>query len=210
MTTDGLITPAALHALISREVHSIIAEQYALLNDTILPALAAEGIVFLRRSAWTDAQHLWARDYFMREVMPVLTPDRPRPGPPFPRVLNKSLNFAVELEGRDAFGRNSGAAIVQAPRPARVIRRRRSSPASTTASCSCRRCSTPTWASSSADERLGCYQFRVTRNLHMFVDEEEVKDLRATLRANSSSATSATRCGSNWPTTAPGGEMAGF
>ncbi len=122
MTTDGL-TPSALHALISREVHAIIAEQYALLNDTILPALATEGIVFLRRSAWTDAQHLWARDYFMREVMPVLTPIGLDPAHPFPRVLNKSLNFAVELEGRDAFGRNSGAAIVQAPRALpRVIR----------------------------------------------------------------------------------------
>ena len=73
LTTDGL-NPSALHRVISREVHSIITEQYNLLNNTILPALAAEGIVFLRRSVWTDAQHQWARDYFMREVMPVLTP----------------------------------------------------------------------------------------------------------------------------------------
>ena len=122
LTTDGL-TPAALQGRISREVHGIITEQYNLLNNTILPALADEGIVFLRRSVWTEAQHAWARDYFLREVMPILTPIGLDPAHPFPRVLNKSLNFAVELEGRDAFGRNSGAAIVQAPRALpRVIR----------------------------------------------------------------------------------------
>ena len=183
MTTDGL-TPSALHALISREVHSIIAEQYALLNDTILPALANEGIVFLRRSAWTDAQHLWARDYFMREVMPVLTPIGLDPAHPFPRVLNKSLNFAVELEGRDAFGRNSGAAIVQAPRALpRVIRVPKELTGVDDAFV---------FLSSLLHAHVGelfggmnvvgCYQFRVTRNSDMFVDEEEVKDLRATLK----------------------------
>ncbi|GEC94161.1 polyphosphate kinase [Zoogloea ramigera] len=183
MTTDGL-TPTALHALTSREVHSIIAEQYALLNDTILPALAAEGIVFLRRSAWTDAQHLWARDYFMREVMPVLTPIGLDPAHPFPRVLNKSLNFAVELEGRDAFGRDSGAAIVQAPRALpRVIRVPKELTGLDDAFV---------FLSSLLHAHVGelfggmnvvgCYQFRVTRNSDMFVDEEEVKDLRATLK----------------------------
>ena len=49
-------------------------------------------------------------------MMPVLTPIGLDISHPFPRVLNKSLNFAVELEGKDAFGRNSGVAIVQAPR----------------------------------------------------------------------------------------------
>jgi polyphosphate kinase len=95
-------------------------EQYALLNDVILPALEKEGIAFLRRSLWTEEQRAWIRDYFLREVMPVLTPIGLDPSHPFPRVLNKSLNFAVELEGTDAFGRNSGAAIVQAPRACRA------------------------------------------------------------------------------------------
>src|SRR4030043_144029 len=55
------------------------------------------------------------RAFFFRELMPVLTPVGLDPSHPFPRVLNKSLNFAVELSGRDAFGRNSGAPVVQAP-----------------------------------------------------------------------------------------------
>ena len=183
LTTDGL-TPAVLHARISQEVHGLISEQYTLLNDVILPALAAEGIVFLRRSVWTDAQHLWAREYFMREVMPILTPIGLDPAHPFPRVLNKSLNFAVELEGRDAFGRNSGAAIVQAPRALpRVIHLPKELTGVDYGFV---------FLSSLLHAHvgelfegmnvLGCYQFRVTRNSDMFVDEEEVKDLRATLK----------------------------
>jgi hypothetical protein len=119
---DG-IAPAELLERVSDEVHEIIFEQYQLLNADILPALEKEGVVFLRRSLWSEAQRVWIHDYFMREVMPVLTPIGLDPAHPFPRVLNKSLNFAVELEGRDAFGRDSGAAIVQAPRALpRVIR----------------------------------------------------------------------------------------
>src|SRR5262249_60902845 len=84
--------------------------------DEILPGLANEGIRFLRRAEWNPLQQEWIRDYFFREMMPVLTPIGLDPAHPFPRVFNKSLNFAVELEGRDAFGRDSRAAIVQAPR----------------------------------------------------------------------------------------------
>ncbi|GHT81472.1 polyphosphate kinase [Betaproteobacteria bacterium] len=179
---DG-VSPSELLSRVSAEVHRLIAGQYALLNDDILPALEREGVVFLRRAAWTEAQQQWIKDYFHREVMPVLTPIGLDPAHPFPRVLNKSLNFAVELEGRDAFGRNSGAAIVQAPRALpRVILLPE---AITTAAC------TFVFLSSvlhnHVDELFsgmrvhGCYQFRVTRNSDLFVDEEEVKDLRASL-----------------------------
>ena len=60
-------------------------------------------------------------DYFNRELLPILTPIGLDASHPFPRPLNKSLNFVVELDGKDAFGRASGMAIVQAPRilPAR-------------------------------------------------------------------------------------------
>lgn len=101
--TDGLL-PSELLDRVSHEVHTLIAEQYALLNNDILPALEAQGIVFLRRSLWSDAQGAWVRDYFMREVMPVLTPIGLDQAHPFPRVLNKSLNFAVELEGSTPSG----------------------------------------------------------------------------------------------------------
>ncbi|MBW7860354.1 MAG: polyphosphate kinase 1 [Rhodocyclaceae bacterium] len=180
---DGL-TPGELLDRVSKEVHGLIADQYELLNDEILPALEREGITFLRRGLWTEAQGAWIKEYFDREVNPVLTPIGLDPAHPFPRVLNKSLNFAIELEGRDAFGRDSGAAIVQAPRALpRVIRLPKDI---------CEHEYTFVFLSSvlhahvdqlfSGMRVLGCYQFRVTRNSDLFVDEEEVKDLRVSLK----------------------------
>lgn len=180
---DG-IAPSEVYRRVTAEAHQLVAEQYALLNDEILPALANEGIVFIRRSQWTPAQSEWIRDYFLRDVMPVLTPIGLDPSHPFPRVLNKSLNFAVELEGVDAFGRNSGAAIVQAPRALpRVIR---------LPDALCTSPNSFVFLSSILHQHvtelfagmdvLGCYQFRVTRNSDLFVDEEEVKNLRTALQ----------------------------
>ena len=183
VTTDGL-TARAAYSKVSDEAHALVEEQYALLNDEILPKLAAEGIQFIRRSNWTEAQLEWIKNYFFHEVMPVLTPIGLDPSHPFPRVLNKSLNFAVELEGKDAFGRSSGAAIVQAPRVLpRVIRLPQDL-------CDCEYGFV--FFSSvlhafvgelfAGMNVLGCYQFRVTRNSDLFVDEEEVKNLRAKIQ----------------------------
>ncbi|MBL8490953.1 MAG: polyphosphate kinase 1 [Rhodocyclaceae bacterium] len=180
---DGL-PPQEVFRRVTLESHALIAEQYALLNDVILPALAGEGIVFLRRSLWTDEQAAWIRDYFFREVMPVLTPIGLDPAHPFPRVLNKSLNFAVELAGTDAFGRNSGAAIVQAPRALpRVIQL----PKELTGVAHGFVFLSSIMHSHVGElfagmEVLGCYQFRVTRNSDLFVDDEEVKNLRTALQ----------------------------
>src|SRR5215831_18589918 len=112
---DGL-TPLEVFRQVAARAQGIVERQYRLLNEEILPALAKEGIRFLRRAEWNSLQQEWIRDYFFREMMPVLTPIGLDPAHPFPRVFNKSLNFAVELEGRDAFGRDPRAAIVQAPR----------------------------------------------------------------------------------------------
>jgi polyphosphate kinase len=171
-------------AQVAKEAHDLVATQYGLLNQDILPGLANEGVRFLRRGDLTPAQAEWVRAYFTREVMPVLTPIGLDPSHPFPRVLNKSLNFAVELEGKDAFGRNSGIAIVQAPRVLpRVVRLPREIAGAEY---------DYVFLSSILHEHVGelfagmkvvdCYQFRVTRNSELFVDEEEVKDLRTALR----------------------------
>ncbi|MBX9903434.1 MAG: polyphosphate kinase 1 [Burkholderiales bacterium] len=169
---------------VAREAHELVARQYQLLNEEVLPGLEQAGIRFLRRSGFTPQQADWVRSYFLREVMPVLTPIGLDPAHPFPRVLNKSLNFAVELEGKDAFGRNSGIAIVQAPRVLpRVIRLPQEVAGAEYDFV---------FLSSVLHEHvgelftgmkvLGCYQFRLTRNSDLFVDEEEVKDLRTALR----------------------------
>jgi polyphosphate kinase len=169
---------------VAQQAHELVAGQYRLLNEEILPGLATEGVRFLRRSDFTPAQAEWIRAYFFREVMPVLTPIGLDPVHPFPRVLNKSLNFAVELEGKDAFGRNSGIAIVQAPRVVpRVIRLPREI---STAEYDFVFLSSVLHAHVNelfaGMKVIDCHQFRVTRNSDLFVDEEEVKDLRTALR----------------------------
>lgn len=180
---DGLL-PQEVFRRITSQAHALIAEQYALLNDEILPALQKEEIAFIRRNQWTETQRQWIQHFFRSEVMPLLTPIGLDPSHPFPRVLNKSLNFAVELVGTDAFGRNSGTAIVQAPRALpRVIR----FPPEL-----CSATDSFVFLSSivhqhvgelfSGMEVLGCYQFRVTRNSDLFVDDEEIKNLRLALQ----------------------------
>jgi len=164
---------------ISESAHKLVADQYATLNDVLLPALAQHEIRFLKRSQWNTKQAAWVKRYFNRELLPVLSPIGLDPAHPFPRILNKSLNFIASLEGRDAFGRNSGVAIVQAPRSLpRLIR-------------------LPEGSAQGPDDFVfltsiihahvsdlfpgmnasGCYQFRVTRNADLFVDDEEVDDL---------------------------------
>ena len=169
---------------VAREAHELVATQYRLFNDEIQPALAREGIRFLQRADYTAAQAAWIKAYFLREVMPVLTPIGLDPSHPFPRVLNKSLNFAVELEGKDAFGRNSGIAIVPAPR---VLPRVIQLPSSVARSEYEFVLLSSIMHAHVAELFAGMkvvdsYQFRVTRNSDLFVDEEEVKDLRAALR----------------------------
>ena len=176
--------PVEVFEAVGREAHAIVAEQYRLLNQDLLPALAAAGVVFPRREDWTPAQRQWIRDYFFRELLPVLTPIGLDPAHPFPRVLNKSLNLAVELVGRDAFGRSSGAAIVQAPRALpRVIRLPRDIAGTQFAFVFL-----SSMLHAHVEELfagmkvLGCYQFRVTRNSDLFVDEEEIKNLHTALK----------------------------
>lgn len=183
VTTDGKTAQEAFR-LVSAEARAIVTEQYLHFNDVILPALAEQGIRFLRRSTWNEAQREWIRSYFLREMVPVLTPIGLDPSHPFPKVLNKSLNFAVELEGKDAFGRSSNSAIVQAPRVLpRVIRLPEE-----LAGCEYGFVFLSSILHEFVGELftgmsvLGCYQFRATRNSDLFVDEEEVTNLRTKLQ----------------------------
>jgi polyphosphate kinase len=173
-------SPAEVYELVSAQAHALVGEQYRLLNGVLLPALAKQGVVCPKREDWTEPQRAWIRDYFMRELLPVLTPIGLDPTHPFPRVLNKSLNLAIELEGRDSFGRKSRAAIVQAPRALpRVIRL----PADV-AGADYAFVFLSSILHAHVDELFsgmqvkGCHQFRVTRNSDLFVDEEEIKNLR--------------------------------
>ena len=159
---------------------ALIRQQYELLNDVLLPALAEEQVHFIERANWTDDQREWLADFYNREVVPVLTPLTLDPSRPFPRILNKSLNFIVRLDGKDAFGRNRHRAVVQAPRSLpRLIRL----PDHLVETGSVSYVFLSSIIHANVHDLFpgmtveGCYQFRVTRNSNLYVDDEEVEDL---------------------------------
>jgi polyphosphate kinase len=173
---DGLSVGEQLKAIRTR-ASRLVEEQYEVLNDVLMPELAKNGVVFASPEQWTQAQAKWLEAYFKREVEPVLSPLALDPARPFPKVLNKSLNFAIVVEGEDGFGRNSGLAVVQAPRSLpRLIRL-----PDELGSQHFVFLATIVEAFVSklfAGMRMrGCYQFRVTRNSDLFVEQEEVDDL---------------------------------
>ncbi len=168
---------------ISEVAHRYVDEQYRILNEELIPALREEDIHFLRRREWTAEQAAWVARYFQEEIMPVVNPIGLDPSHPLPRLVNKSLNFIVELEGKDAFGRETGMAIVPAPRSLpRLVR-------------------LPDEVCDSGDNMVflssmihahadqlfpgmeikGCYQFRLTRNADLEL-EDDLEDLASALR----------------------------
>ena len=169
---------------VSVTAHEMVREQYATLNDEILPALASEGIHLLRHHDRNEEQRAWVKDYFEREVRPLLTPIVLDPAHPFPQVVNKSLNFIVELAGKDAFGRGTTTAVMKAPRVLpRIIRLPDGLNGQGAAYCLL----SSVIHAHIADlfpgrEVLGYSQFRVTRDSDLWVDEVEVKNLRQALK----------------------------
>jgi polyphosphate kinase len=176
--TDNL-SPADLLRRVGEEGHQLVAEQYRVLNEVLLPMLEKEKIRFLRRTEWNDTQEAWVRRYFEKELLPVLSPLGLDPAHPFPRILNKSLNFIVSLAGRDAFGRRGGIAVLQAPRALprliHIPREAGSGPHDFVFLSSIIHAHIGDLFPGM--EVTGSYQFRVTRNSELFVDDEEVDDL---------------------------------
>jgi polyphosphate kinase len=183
MGTDGM-SPEQVLEEIDRISHQYTEEQYMILNNTLIPELEGQGIHFLRRSDWSVQQAEWVAQYFEEEILPVINPIGLDPSHPFPRLVNKSLNFIVELDGKDAFGRETGMAIVPAPRSLpRLVR-------------------FPDSVSGEGDNIVflssiihahadqlfpgmdvkGCYQFRLTRNADLVLESDDMEDLALTLK----------------------------
>lgn len=181
---DNGKTAAETIEAVAKEARALIREQYDLFNNVLQPELDRAGIHFYRRRNWTAAQKKWIENYFDNELLPILTPIGLDPSHPFPRPLNKSLNFAVELEGTDAFGRPSGMAIVQAPR---ILPRVVPMPSEI-----CGGDAGFVFLSSILHAHVGklfpgmkvkdCHQFRLTRDSDLTVDEEDLKNLRAAIQ----------------------------
>lgn len=174
------VTAAELLEEVIARVRGLVSLQYQALNEVLIPALAIERIRFLRRAEWTAEQNAWLRNYFQNELLPVLSPLGLDPAHPFPRVLNKSLNFIVSLSGKDAFGRNIAYAVVQAPR---ALPRLIQIPATITGTGPHDFVFLSSVIHAYANELFpgmrttGCYQFRVTRNSDLLVSEEDAEDL---------------------------------
>ena len=182
----GITLPEAreLVARMGDEARALIAHQYRVLNEQVLPALAAEGVRLVRRTEFTRAERAWAADYFAQEVRPLLTPIGLDPAHPFPQVVNKSLNFVIELSGNDAFGRDTGIAIVKAPR---VLPRIIKLPREVTGEDNSFVMLSSVIHAHLAElfpgrQVVGYSQFRVTRDADLWIDEEEVKNLRQALQ----------------------------
>jgi polyphosphate kinase len=180
---DGLPADQTLR-LVAKRAQTLVARQYALLNDTLLPLLIQSGVRLHLTSNWNEATDAWARAYFREAILPVLTPIGLDPAHPFPRVLNKSLNFAVELGGRDAFGRRSGVAIVQAPRALPRLIRLPDTLSDVPYTIVMLTTIMQAYVSElfAGMEIYGCHPFRVTRNSDLFVDDEEITNLRVALQ----------------------------
>jgi polyphosphate kinase len=175
-----MLSPQQVLKAISNHAHSIVEQQYKLLNHELIPALEKEGVRFIRRTRWTKPQRDWLESYFHREVEPVLSPISLDPARPFPRLLNKSLNFIVGLDGVHAFGRPCSRAIVQAPRTLpRLIRLSPDLPDTGPNDFVFLSSVIHAFVDElfTGMEILGCYQFRVTRNSDLYVDNEETDDL---------------------------------
>jgi polyphosphate kinase len=180
------IAPGASLKQIHERAGVLVESQYRYWRDVLRPALADSGIRVLSRETWNARQKRWLKSYFDDEIMPVLSPLGLDPAHPFPRILNKSLNHRRSLlQGKDAFGREGNMAMVRAPRSLpRIIQICR------------RRCPVgphdfvllSAVLSNFVDNLFpgmhvkGAYQFRVTRNSELVVDEDEVENLAHALQ----------------------------
>lgn len=180
---DGM-RPKEVLDILSEQCKAATDKQYHILNQVLLPALEKQKIRVLNRSRWSPDMANWAQDYFRNQVMPVISPIGLDPAHPFPRLVNKSLNFIVSLEGKDAFGRDSGMAIVPAPRSLpRLVR---------VPDELCVDGDNFVLLSSLIHAHIddlfngmtatGCYQFRITRDADLDLNAAEVEDIARALR----------------------------
>ena len=179
----GLYTVRSFEQL-STAIREIVARQYALYNDELMPAFEKEGIKIISHGERNVAQRRWVKRYFERDVRPLLIPIGLDPSHPFPQVANKSLNFIVRLGKHDAFGRENEIAIVKVPR---VVPRLIRMPAELSGKRKLFVSLSSVIRAHLAELFPGrdvshFSQFRVTRHSDLAVDEEDAKNLRTALR----------------------------
>src|SRR5215471_5493462 len=178
---DGL-SPTETFNRIQKTVRELVATQYALWKNELLPELARNGI-YVREIAELPAKRAaWAHRYFQQEVFPMLTPLAVDASHPFPHLLNRSHNLLVRAKTQ-----RRGEplhAIVQVPRAvSRLIALPRGKGAD------------EPWEyiylASLIKQHIGelfpglilddVHAFRVTRNSDLYIDDEEAENLLRTI-----------------------------
>ena len=114
-SVDGLTAPETFRA-ITKRVRQMVEEQYRCWREVLVPALAKQGIRFLRYDELDASRRGWVTEFYQTKVRPVLTPLGIDPAHPFPQLSNKSLNMLVQLEIRQNGEMHQRLAVVQVPR----------------------------------------------------------------------------------------------
>ncbi len=186
---DGA-TPAEQLVAICERAHTMVAEEYRILREDVLPALTSHGVHLVTPDAFTGEQKAAARNYFIQNVFPALTPLAVDPGHPFPHLRNKSLNIAVtvyrpERKRKKGAPRETLMAVVQVPAMLNRLVKLPSGPGQGQAFVLLEDLIAlyvgelfPGYAVKAAENAA----FRVIRNWDLNVDEEESEDLLSTIQ----------------------------
>ncbi len=175
-SVDGLTASECFRAL-NRRVRVMVEAQFRCWREQLLPRLAENGICFLEVAGLGPADRIWVESYFHQQVAPVLTPLGIDPAHPFPQLLNKTLNLIVQLEVRLHGETQRRLAVVQVPRGLpRLVQVPREDSRQDYVFLA------HLVGHYLADlfpgtKLLGHWQFRVTRNSELYVDEEDASNL---------------------------------
>jgi polyphosphate kinase len=169
------MSPSEQLAAISARVRQMVDDQYRLWNEELVPLLEQNHVFFLPYDELTKEEKQYYTKYFEKSVYPVLTPLAVDPVHPFPQLLNKSLNVAVELEGAEL---NTNLAVVQVPRILpRLLPYKAGEKGTYRYIFIGNLIQTHVGSLFHGVNVKGAYQFRVTRNSDLYLDEEETVNL---------------------------------
>jgi len=178
---DGLRPDQSLASL-TTEIHNFVAAQYQCWNQHLLPELRKQGVRLLDWKELDEDVKAFAKDYFQREVDPLLTPISIDPAHPFPRVLNKALCLALLLRAKRRSSGPQVLGVVTVPRTLPRFVRLPAAPG---------RFDYLLLQDLIAQHLAGMYRgyevlahasFRVTRNSNLYFEEEEARSLLETIR----------------------------
>ncbi len=173
---DGLTPGETLRAIATR-VRRMVAAQYQVWRDQLVPALAKRRIRFLDPAALPSSDREWLDAFYRAQVQPVLTPLAIDPAHPFPRLRNKSLNLIVQARRPGTKKTRHRLLVVQVPRVLpRLIELPR--PDGEKAYLLLEKLIGRYLADLVPGQEIeGCWAFRVTRNSELYIDEGDSANL---------------------------------